>query len=115
MNHKLYVRGAAIPFMLLLFLLIPFSAFAQSIQLKGTVTDSTGEPIIGASIIEKGTTNGLITDYDGNFTITVPAQGTIVVSYVGYKTEEIAVNNRTNMKVVLKEDALMLEETVVIG
>lgn len=100
--------------MLLLILLAP-SAFAQSIQLKGSVTDSTGEPIIGASVIEKGTTNGLITDFDGNFTITVNQPATLVVSYVGYKTEEVPVNNRREIKVILKEDALMLEETVVIG
>lgn len=115
MNHKQCLRGAVIPFILLFILLTPFSAFAQSIQLKGTVTDTTGEPIIGASVIEKGTTNGLITDYDGNFTLTVSPQATIVVSYVGYKSEEVAVNNRTNIKIILKEDAQMLEETVVIG
>lgn len=115
MNHKQYLRGAAIPFILLIILLSPFSAFAQSIQLKGTVTDTAGEPIIGASVIEKGTTNGLITDFDGNFVLTVNPQATIVVSYVGYKAEEVAVNNRRDIKVVLKEDAQMLEETVVIG
>lgn len=115
MNHKKLLRSVAIPLFVLCALLTPFSAFAQSIQLKGTVVDNAGEPIIGASVIEKGTTNGLITDYDGNFSITVSPQGTIVVSYMGYKTEEIAINNRTNIKVILKEDALMLEETVVIG
>lgn len=115
MNHKQYLRGATIPFILLIILLSPFSAFAQSIQIKGTVTDTTGEPVIGASVIEKGTTNGLITDFDGNFTLTASPQGTIVISYVGYKTEEVAINNRTNIKVTLKEDSQMLEETVVIG
>lgn len=115
MNHKQYLRGATIPFILLIILLSPFSAFAQSIQLKGTVTDTTGEPIIGASVIEKGTTNGLITDFDGNFTLTVPPQATVVVSYVGYTTQEVAVNNRRDIKIILKDDAQMLEETVVIG
>lgn len=115
MNHKECLRGAVIPFILLLILLIPFNAFAQSIQLKGTATDTTGEPLVGASVIEKGTTNGLITDYDGNFVLTVNPRATIVVSYIGYKTEEIAVNNRLNIKVTLREDTQMLEETVVIG
>jgi TonB-linked SusC/RagA family outer membrane protein len=100
---------------LLFILLTPFGAFAQSIQIKGTVTDAAGEPIIGASIIEKGTTNGLITDYDGNFVLTVNPQATIIVSYVGYKTEEVVVNNRRDIRIFLKEDAQMLEETVVIG
>lgn len=115
MNHKLCVRGAILSLALLLTLFIPFSAFAQQIQLTGSVIDSTGEPIIGASVIEKGTTNGLITDFDGNFSLSVHPQATIVVSYVGYKSEEIALNGRKNIQITLKEDALMLEETVVIG
>lgn len=115
MNHKLCVRGAVLSLVLLFSLLIPFSAFAQQIQLTGSVIDSTGEPIIGASVIEKGTTNGLITDFDGNFSLNVDPQATIVVSYVGYKSEEIALNGRRNIQIILKEDALMLEETVVIG
>lgn len=115
MNYKPHVRSAVTLFVLLITLLTPLGAFAQSIQLQGTVTDPSGEPIIGASIIEKGTTNGLITDFDGNFTLNVSPQGTLIISYVGYKNEEIAVNGRNSIKVILKEDALMLEETIVIG
>lgn len=115
MNHKHESRIIVIRFILLLTLFLPFSAFAQNIQVKGNVVDTSSEPIIGASIIEKGTTNGLITDFNGDFTITVNTQATIVVSYVGYKPQEIPVNGRTSINVILKEDELMLEETVVIG
>lgn len=115
MNHKSNHRGIAISLMLFMAFLIPLSALAQSIQLRGTVTDTTGEPVIGASVVEKGTTNGLITDLDGKFTLTINPNATIVVSYVGYKTQEVAVKGQKDIKVVLKEDAQMLEETVVIG
>lgn len=116
MNYAQYLRGATIPFILLvLILLSPSGAFAQRVQLKGTVTDTAGEPVIGASVVEKGTTNGLITDYDGNFVLTVDPQATIIISYVGYKTEEIAVNNRQEIHVALKEDLFVTEEIVVIG
>lgn len=115
MNHKHESRVIVIRFILLLTLFLPFSAFAQNIQVKGNVVDTSSEPIIGASIVEKGTTNGLITDFNGDFTITVNPQATIVVSYVGYKPQEIPVNGRTSINVILKEDELMLEETVVIG
>lgn len=115
MNHKPHARGAVILFVLLITLLSPFGAFAQNISLTGTVTDPSGEPIIGASVIEKGTTNGLITDFDGNFSLNVSPQGSIVISYVGYQTAEVAINGRSNLSIILKEDALMLEETIVIG
>lgn len=115
MNQKLYLRGAIASFILFVALLIPCNVFAQTIQLKGTVTDSSGEPIIGASVIEKGTTNGIITDYNGNFDLSLNPQATIAISYIGFRTEEIAVNNRREIKITLIEDALILEETVVIG
>lgn len=115
MNHKANRRGIAIGLMLLIAFLIPLSALAQSIQLRGTVTDTAGEPVIGASVVEKGTTNGLITDVDGKFSLTINPNATLVVSYVGYKTQEVAIKGQKEIKVVLKEDAQMLEETVVIG
>ena len=115
MNHKSYRRGIAISLMLLIAFLIPLGVYAQSTQLRGTVTDAVGEPVIGASVVEKGTTNGLITDLDGKFTISVNPNATIVVSYVGYKTQEVGVKGQKEIKVILREDAQMLEETVVIG
>ena len=99
----------------LLALLVPFSVWAQSIQVKGTVTDKSGMTIIGANVVEKGTTNGIITDFDGNFVLTVSSDATLEISYVGYLKQEVSVNGRSIVNVVLKEDNEMLDEVVVIG
>ena len=98
-----------------LLLMTPISGWAQNVQVKGTVLDTDNITVIGASVVEKGTTNGVVTDYDGNFTITVPTDATIVISYVGYLTQEIAVNGRQSLEVVLIEDVEMLDEVVVVG
>lgn len=81
----------------------------------GTVTDDTGSPLPGASVIEKGTTNGTQTDFDGNFTIEVGEDATLVISYIGFATQEIAVNGQSTINVTLSEDASQLEEVVVTG
>lgn len=87
----------------------------QNQQITGRVLDSTGEPLIGVSIVDKGNkTNGTVTDFDGKFTLRV-SSNQIVVSYVGYKTQEISVAGKTNVEVVLQEDAKMLSDVVVIG
>lgn len=99
----------------LLFVAIGINLSAQSITLSGNVKDTTGEPIIGASILEKGTTNGTITDFDGNFKLTVGANATVVVSYIGMKPQEISVKGKTVLDVTLQDDAQALEEVVVIG
>ena len=99
-------------------MLMILSANAQTgtpINVSGTVTDIAGEPIIGASILLQGTTTGVITDYDGNFSIQAPADGTLVISYVGYVTQTISIQNRNNINVILQEDTELLEEVVVIG
>ena len=76
--------------LLMIFAALSLSVSAQTITLNGNVKDTTGEPIIGASIVEKGnTTNGTITDLDGNFSLKVPANATVVISYIGMKTQEI--------------------------
>ena len=91
------------------------SAFAQ-IQVKGNVSDKNSEPMIGVAIQEKGNNqNGTITDLDGNFSLSVNSNATLVVSYIGYKTQEIALNGRTNLAVVMEEDAQVLDEVVVVG
>jgi TonB-linked SusC/RagA family outer membrane protein len=90
-------------------------AFAQNVTVKGMVQDATGEPVIGASVLQKGTTNGTISDIDGNFTLSMPRNATLVVSYVGYVSQEIPVNGRTSLTVVLQEDSKILEDVVVIG
>ena len=105
----------AIGWMFLMALMLPLSVVAQTIQVKGHVADATGLEVIGASILEKGTTNGVITDLDGNFTLDVDRNATLVVSYVGYITQEMAVQGKTQLNIVLKEDNEMLDEVVVIG
>jgi TonB-linked SusC/RagA family outer membrane protein len=96
-------------------LISPMNMWAQNIQLTGSVTDASNEPIIGASVVEKGTTNGVITDFDGNFTLNVSANATIVISYVGFQTQEITVNGRSHIKTILNEDTEVLDEVVVVG
>lgn len=100
---------------LLFVCLAPLSVLAQTIQLTGTVTDTKGESLIGASVREKGTSNGCITDVDGNFTLTVSPQATMVISYVGYVTQEIPLNGQKSIQVALKDDSEMLDEVVVVG
>ncbi|MCD8137985.1 MAG: carboxypeptidase-like regulatory domain-containing protein [Parabacteroides gordonii] len=85
------------------------------IKIEGTVYDPAGEPIIGANVVEKGTMNGIITDIDGKFFLDVVSGTTLVVSYIGYKTEEVAVGNKRNLSITLKEDSETLEEVVVVG
>ncbi len=87
----------------------------QAGVVKGQVVDADGEPVIGASVLVKGTTNGVITDLNGNFTVQNATGKTLVISYVGYETQEIAVGNQQNLSVVLKEDSGLLEEVVVVG
>jgi iron complex outermembrane receptor protein len=88
-------------------------AFAQA-QVRGLVTDKTGEPLIGVNVLEKGTTNGVITDYNGQFTLNVAQGKTLVFSYVGYISEEVVVKG-SQLKVVLAEDSKTLDEVVVVG
>lgn len=91
------------------------SMVKQEQKLQGKVTDSQGEPIIGANVVVKGTSNGTITDYNGFYSLSVPDDAVIVVTYVGYKQQEISVKGRLNLNIVLKEDNELLEEVVVIG
>ena len=83
-------------------------------KITGTVVDAMG-PVIGASVIEKGTSNGVVTDFDGNFTLNVKPGATIVVSFIGFETQEIRVGDQTNFNITLKDDNAVLEEVVVIG
>jgi len=113
-----FQRGITFSFkknlVLLLFLGVSFGAFAQS-GLTGKVTDQTGEPIIGASIKVKGTNSGTVTDVSGTFRLNGTGKGTIVISYIGYQTQEISVNGQSNVLVQLKEDDKSLDEVVVVG
>ena len=87
----------------------------QSISVTGTVVDQNGEPLMGVNVIEKGTTNGTMTDMDGRFTLSVSENATLQISYIGYTTEEVVVNNRTKLDITLKEDSQNLDELVVVG
>lgn len=102
---------------LLAVLLVCMSTFvyAQTKTITGTVVDETGEGVIGASVSLRGTTTGVITDIDGNFSLTAAPQHVIVISYLGYATQEITVGNQTMIRVLLKEDTQVLDEVVVIG
>ncbi|MDR1403716.1 MAG: SusC/RagA family TonB-linked outer membrane protein, partial [Tannerellaceae bacterium] len=88
---------------------------ANTVQIQGKVTDIKGESVAGANIIEKGSTNGVITDTDGNFALTVNRGAVIQVSYIGFITQEIAVGSRNNFSISLREDLQDLEEVVVVG
>lgn len=102
--------------MLLLFCLtLTFQARAQKQTLTGTVTEMNGEPIIGATVLEKGTTNGTSTDIDGKFKLNIDPKSTLIISYVGYATKEIPVKGRTNIEVSLEENEQVLDELVVVG
>ena len=100
---------------LLLFALFTTTAFAQQKNIRGTVFDASGEPLIGVNVSVKGTTIGIITDMDGKYQLEVPANATLLFSYIGYQTQEIAVGNQSSINVTLKEDTQKLEEVVVVG
>lgn len=87
----------------------------QNVKITGRVTDAGGEAIIGASIVEKGTTNGTITDFDGNFVLNVKDDAKLVVSYIGYVTQEVTAALKTPLNIILKEDTKTLDEVVVVG
>ena len=94
--------------------------FAQTAQqqkqsVSGVIKDATGEPVIGASVLEKGTTNGTITDFDGRFTLNVIPGTTLIISYIGYKTVEMKIVAGQPINLTLTEDSEMLEEVVVVG
>ena len=101
--------------LLFLFCAIPFGmTFAQS-TVQGTVNDESGEPIIGASVKVQGTNDGAITDMNGNFSVKASSNATLTVSFVGYLTQNVKVAGKTNITVVMKEDAQMLNDVVVVG
>ena len=96
-------------------MLLSVTAFAQLKTVKGTVTDNTGLGVIGASVVEKGTNNGVIADIDGNFAISVQTGATLEVSSIGYKTVEIVVGSQDVYNIKLEDDQELLDEVVVVG
>ena len=95
---------------LLMLVLFALPALAQKVTITGTVTDQTGEALIGASVMEKGTTNGTSTDIDGNYQLTVAPGATLVFTYVGYNPVEEAISGRTHINVVMTENATQLQD-----
>lgn len=87
----------------------------ENLVVTGTITDEHGEPIIGANVMEKGTTNGCISDIDGNYSLIVKGNSVLQISYIGYIAREIAVNNQKVLNVKLVEDTQKLDEVVVVG
>ena len=113
---KHYQTGIARKFLFLMVgLLCAIGATAQSITVRGTVVDPSGEPLIGASILAEGTSVGTATDIDGNYAINVNPDATLVFSYVGYDPQSVAVKGRTTIDVTMKENSVMLNEVVAIG
>ncbi len=100
--------------MVILFLMLSVQgAWAQTV--KGTVNDEAGEPVIGASVKVVGSKTGAVTDFNGKFSVTAPSNGQLEISYVGYTTQKVSINGKSDITVVLKEDAQSLEDVVVIG
>lgn len=88
----------------------------QNKKIAGIVVDQNGEAVIGANVIQKGTTNGTITDIDGKFTLEVPAKAVLTVSFIGYQSQDVALKgNETQLTVTLKDDTEVLDEVVVVG
>ena len=95
---------------------IPSQKELQKFTVKGTVNDSNGQPLPGANVLEKGSTNGAQTDFDGNFSLTVSDENaTLVVSYIGFLTQEVALSGKTSLVITLQEDAAKLDEIVLVG
>jgi len=91
------------------------TVYSQNVTLRGTVKDANNLPLIGVNVVEKGTTNGTVTDINGNYTLSAPSGATIVFSYIGYNSQEIVWDGQSILNVVLEEDQQLLEEVVVVG
>ena len=103
------------PIALAALLLSSFAAMAQQINVSGTVTDASGEPVIGASVVAVDSQGGTTTDIDGNYVVSVDPKGKLRFSYIGFTTQTVAVDGRATINVVLQENTAVLDEVVVIG
>ena len=111
--HKSLGRSLRLAVMTLVAMTLSLSAWAQNISVSGTVTDKSGEPVIGAYVLVQGTTNGTSTDIDGKYQLNAPAKGTLVFTMVGMKEVTMPVNNRSVINAIMEEDSEMLEEAVI--
>lgn len=115
MKKRIQWKGRHLVSMLIAFFMCTCAAFAQNV-VKGVVYDSNGDPVIGANVMVKGTTNGVITNVDGQFSLSdVEKKDVLVVSFIGYKKQEVPVSNRGELKIILVEDTELLDEVVVVG
>lgn len=96
-------------------LLVTASAFSQELTISGTVLDSAGEPVIGANVVQQGTTNGAVTDLNGKFSLNVPKGSILLVSYIGYTDQNVTVSGNQPIIITLKDNTELLDEVVVIG
>ena len=113
MKSKILNSNGKFLLLCLVGMLMAVQGFAQAITVNGIVKDKTGEAVIGANVVVKGTTNGCITDFDGNFSLEANQGDILVVSFVGYQSQELPAS--TDMQIVLKEDAELLDDVIVIG
>lgn len=116
---KKEIKKATLSFWRLFLLMVAFnsglSLFAQTQTVSGVVLDEFGDPVIGVSVLVKGTTTGIITDVDGNFTVSANNGDVLLIKYLGYKDQEIKVTGNTRLKITLQEDSQSLDEVVVVG
>ena len=108
------INGKIVFLILLCSTIFSMGAFAQSLSVSGNIADDQGEPLLGANVLEKGTSNGAVSDFDGNYIINVAPGATLVFSYVGYQTKEVAVGMQTTINISLTADNT-LDEVVVVG
>lgn len=102
--------------LLTFFILFSTGALFAQVQIQGIISDINGDPLIGVNVIEKGTTHGTVTDFDGGFTLSVESSNSVLtISYIGFRTQEIAVDNRTQINITMIEDTQSLEELIVVG
>lgn len=96
-------------------LMIPVWVCAQNITVKGTVKDTSGESMPGVNVLQVGTTNGIITDINGQYQMSVPSNAKLTFSFIGYVTQTVQVAGKTTLDIILKEDAQALDEVIVVG
>ena len=89
--------------------------YAQSVAVRGIVKANDGTPIIGASVVVSGTTNGVSTDRNGNFSIKAPADGSLSVSYIGYRNQNVSINKKTFVEIVLEPDIVGIDDVIVVA
>ena len=114
-SHKFAAKCIRFTLAALMMVFLSGSILAQSVRVSGKVVDKTNQPVIGVSVLVDGTRTGVATDIDGNYTLNAPANGVLVFSAIGMKTQSVQVNNRATINITMEEDALMLQELVVIG